>query len=114
VRLSVSLLWLFLVACQGPDRWHLSGSRGESDYSGLKGLSIDEDSHSIEVGVSGPLGFREEAKAPPAMPQYQPQPAPVDGDSGLPLMELLLLLGGAGALKGSEYGLAKYRQRRAS
>lgn len=77
---------------------------------------FEQETTTLEVGVSGDLGFKKPDPIPVIVQQpYQevPAPTPTD-DSGLPLMELLYIVIGAGAWKGQEVARAKYRQRRAS
>lgn len=102
-------LLALLASCQAPDRWHTSVARGEADIDSHK-IDFEEESTSIEVGISGPIGFTKKVSPPPPMPPYQPPQEPAGG--GLPITELVLLLSGAGIWKGSEYGMAKYRSRR--
>lgn len=107
---------LFLLACLGcgtPDRWHVSSAYGQSEYTGFQDGNRDEEAGTIEVGVSGPL-FQGKEKPPTPVVVYQPAPAaPVPTEEGgIPWETLALLLGGAGAWKGGEYGLQKVRARR--
>ncbi len=110
------LVSLLLVSCQAPDRWHTSVYRGEGEINGEGWHDFDEETATLEVGVSGPLGFAKSAPrlAPPELCPAPSAPAQAPADDGLPLEELLYLVIGAGAWKSSEFGWTKYKQRKST
>lgn len=112
---SLTALLLGLASCGTPDRWTVTSGYGLSEYEGFPNGDRDGEAGTIEVGVSGPL-FAGREKRPEPVVVYQPvppQPAPAE-EGGIPWETLALLLGGAGAWKGGEYGYQKVKARRAN
>ena len=109
-----ALALLLATGCGTPDRWSVSTGYGQSEYTGFQDGNRDEQAGSIEVGVSGPL-FQGREKAPTPVVVYQPAPVapPAPEEGGIPWEALALLLGGAGAWKGGEYGYQKVKAKRA-
>jgi hypothetical protein len=62
---------IFFMACQGPDRWNSSISRGQGDASSSK-VDFDTEETRLEIGVSGPIGRAPTPTRP--MPAWTPAP----------------------------------------
>lgn len=103
-------------SCQTADRWNMGIAKGRGDIdaaSGFKDYDLDETT--LEVGISGPLGFAPSPLKTDPPPYYYPEiPADEPDDEGLPVSELMYLVVGAGMLGGGQYARTKYRQRRSA
>lgn len=71
ILIWVSAISLAFLACQGPDRWNSSISRGQGDASSPK-VDFDTEETRLEIGVSGPIGRAPTTSRP--MPAWTPQP----------------------------------------
>jgi hypothetical protein len=117
------VLALLLAACGAPDRWSVTGARSWGEIDNFKGTGLDTGGDSLEIGVSGPLGFQREPvrRCGPITPYpatSEPEeaslaPARSQGPlEGSPWAVLLALLGGAGLSEGGRYGAKKVKERR--
>lgn len=114
--MRAALLALTALGCHAPDRWHTSLARGQGDIDGMGWHDFDQETTTLEVGVSGPLFASPKAEPCPPPPMPRPIPlqldgAPSGGDGGIPWIELILLLSGAVAGKGAEVGVKKIRRK---
>lgn len=105
-----------LGACLGPDRWNMGVSRGQGELDGPYAHDYDSEDTRLEVGVSGPLWSQPERRAPvvpcePIQKTAAPVAPPVES-GGLPIEEILLILGGALGGEASRRGYNKVQSRR--
>lgn len=109
--MRAALLALALAACEAPDRYFTSVSRGVGEIEGGgKTSGYDTEDTRLEIGVSGPLFTRPErvsrapCVSPPPAATLAPAPAP-SSSGEIPWTEIGLILGSVITWEGGRRGI---------